>query len=202
MSDRPPGTASTQELLAKFREWLTEAEHVEPSDPNAMALATADANCLPSVRMVLLKGFDAHGFVFYTNLGSQKAQELTANPQAALCCHWKSLERQVRMQGPVTPVSDEEANAYFASRPREARLGAWASKQSQPMAGRFLLEQRVAKYALKFNIGSIPRPPFWSGFRLVPQRIEFWKAKPFRLHERILYIRDESDHWNASLLFP
>jgi pyridoxamine 5'-phosphate oxidase len=152
--------------------------------------------------MVLLKGVDVRGFVFCTNLGSQKAQELSVNPQAALCFHWKSLQRQVRVQGSVGPVSDEEADAYFADRPRESQIGAWASKQSQPMESRLSLEQRVARYALTFNVGSIPRPPFWSGFRVAPRRIEFWEARPFRLHERMVYTLEDLDHWRASVLFP
>lgn len=185
-----------------FREWLADAEKTEPNDPNAMALATVGADGMPSVRMVLLKGFDEQGFVFYTNLASQKGQELTAHPKAALCFHWKSLKRQVRVEGLVTPVSEEEADAYFASRARDSRIGAWASKQSQRMDGRFELEQRVAKYALKFNIGKVPRPPFWSGFRITPQKIEFWRDKPFRLHERNVFTRTAEGGWETSILFP
>lgn len=185
-----------------FREWLADAEKTEPNDPNAMALATVGADGMPSVRMVLLKGFDEQGFVFYTNLSSQKGHELAAHPKAALCFHWKSLKRQVRVEGLVTPVSEEEADAYFASRARDSRIGAWASKQSQRMDGRFELEQRVAKYALKFNIGKVPRPPFWSGFRITPQKIEFWRDKPFRLHERNVFTRTAEGGWETSILFP
>jgi len=185
-----------------FREWLADAEKTEPNDPNAMALATVGADGMPSVRMVLLKGFDEQGFVFYTNLASQKGHELAAHPKAALCFHWKSLKRQVRVEGLVTPVSEEEADAYFASRARDSRIGAWASKQSQRMDGRFELEQRVAKYALKFNIGKVPRPPFWSGFRITPQKIEFWRDKPFRLHERNVFTRTDEGGWGTSILFP
>ncbi|WP_018604690.1 pyridoxamine 5'-phosphate oxidase [Uliginosibacterium gangwonense] len=185
-----------------FRNWLAEAEKTEPNDPNAMALATVGADGMPSVRMVLLKGFDEQGFVFYTNLSSQKGQELAAHPKAALCFHWKSLKRQIRVEGLVTPVSEEEADAYFASRARDSRIGAWASKQSHPMQGRFELEQRVAQYALKFNIGKVPRPPFWSGFRVTPQKIEFWRDKPFRLHERNVFTRTAEGGWATSTLFP
>lgn len=195
-------SASLEELLTKFQGWLAEAEQAEPSDPNAVALATVGPGGVPSVRMVLLKGFDERGFVFYTNLESQKARELSANPQAALCLHWKSLERQVRVQGPVVPVSKDEADAYFESRSRESRIGAWASRQSQPMESRSILEQRFGRFAEKYQLGPIPRPPFWSGFRVVPQRIEFWEARPFRLHERVVYLRDESDRWIASHLYP
>jgi pyridoxamine 5'-phosphate oxidase len=202
MNSSHPPSATIKELISRFREWLMEAEQAEPNDPNAMSLATVGSEGMPSVRMVLLKDVDERGFVFFTNLGSRKARELAINPQAALCFHWKSLQRQVRVQGPITPVSDEEADAYFESRPRESRIGAWASKQSQPMESRLALEQRVAKYMLKFDGGPIPRPPFWSGFRVVPQRIEFWKAKPFRLHERMVYECEESGTWSASLLFP
>lgn len=189
--------------FALFQEWLSDAEKTEPNDPNAMSIASVGPDGMPSVRMVLLKGFDERGFVFYTNLESQKGQELIAHPKAALCFHWKSLKRQVRVEGEVSLVSDAEADAYYASRARDSRIGAWASKQSQPMEGRFELEQRVAKYALKFNIGAIPRPPFWSGFRIVPSKIEFWKDKPFRLHERIIYRREPgADNWHTSVVFP
>lgn len=193
---------STSELIKLFQEWLDEAGKTEPNDPNAVAIASVGADGMPSVRMVLLKDVDERGFVFYTNLGSQKGRELTAHPKAALCFHWKTLRRQVRVEGLVTPVSAEEADAYFASRPRDSRIGAWASKQSQAMQGRFELEQRVAKYALKFNLGHIPRPPFWSGFRIAPQKIEFWRDRPFRLHERHVFTRTGEDDWNSSVLYP
>ncbi|MEC5384752.1 pyridoxamine 5'-phosphate oxidase [Uliginosibacterium sp. H3] len=194
--------ANTAELIARFQLWLSEAGKSEINDPNAMSLATVDADGMPSIRMVLLKHADEAGFVFYTNLGSQKAAELHGNPQAALCFHWKSLQRQVRVQGQVQPVSNAEADAYFASRPRDSRIGAWASKQSQPMQGRFELEKRVAEKALRFNIGEIPRPEFWSGFRVVPSTIEFWEAKPFRLHDRKRYVRQADDAWQGTPLFP
>ncbi|MCG8693296.1 MAG: pyridoxamine 5'-phosphate oxidase [Minwuiales bacterium] len=184
-----------------FDEWFAKAEAEEPRDPNAMALATADPDGRPNVRMVLLKGVDPTGFVFYTNFESQKGTELLANPNAALCFYWKSLQKQVRVQGPVTPVSDEEADAYFDSRARDSRIGAWASQQSRPMAGRFDLEKAVARYAAKYAVGSVPRPPYWSGFRLVPDRFEFWDERPFRLHDRLVFIRRDSG-WDTEKLYP
>lgn len=187
--------------IALFRTWFAEAEKSEPSDPNAVALGTAMPCGLPSVRMVLLKDVDHRGFTFYTNLGSRKGREIELNPNAAMCFHWKSLRRQVRVEGHVTPVAAEEADAYFASRPRLSRIGAWASKQSQPLAGRFELEKRVAEYTAKFNVGEIPRPDFWSGFRLVPDRIEFWSEAQFRLHDRIVYHAGE-DGWTTERLYP
>lgn len=195
------GMQGPDDPLALFAEWFGEAERREPNDPEAMALATVDADGAPSLRMILLKGFDRRGFVFYTNLESRKGRELAANPRAALLFHWKSLRRQVRIEGTVTPVSDADADAYFASRPRPHRIGAWASRQSRPMRGRFELEKEVARYTAKFHVGGIPRPPFWSGFRLAPRCIEFWRGSAFRLHDRLVY-RKAGDGWTTERLFP
>ncbi|MCP5368178.1 MAG: pyridoxamine 5'-phosphate oxidase [Hyphomicrobiales bacterium] len=192
---------TTGKLVAQFKEWLAEAEQGEPNDANAMALATSTPEGRPSVRMVLLKDVDDHGFTFYTNLGSRKAAQLGQNAQAALLFHWKSLRRQVRVEGAVAPVSDAEADAYFATRPRLSQIGAWASKQSQPLEGRFVLERRVAEYTAKFNVGTVPRPDFWSGFRLAPVRIEFWQDRPYRLHDRVIYTLD-GDAWTAERQYP
>ncbi len=184
-----------------FVEWLHEAEASEPNDPNALALATVDSEGMPNVRMVLLKGHDADGFVFYTNFESAKGRELAANPKAALLFHWKSLKRQVRVRGTIVPVSDAEADAYFASRPRTSRLGAWASQQSRPLESRFALEKAVAVYTAKYPIGEVPRPPYWSGYRLTPVEWEFWKDMPFRLHNRVVF-RKSGDGWEKTRLYP
>jgi pyridoxamine 5'-phosphate oxidase len=186
-----------------FGRWFEEAIKKEPNDANAMALATVDAAGLPDVRMVLLKDFSPAGFTFYTNIESAKGQELAANPRAALNFHWKSLRRQVRVRGPVQAVSDSEADAYFATRARDARIGAWASDQSRPMEGLLALEARVAKFAAKFGMGDAPRPAHWSGYRVVPLAIEFWRDRPFRLHERLRYERNAAcEAWRTSRLYP
>jgi pyridoxamine 5'-phosphate oxidase len=191
-----------------FRDWMAEAEKTEPNDPNAMALATADADGIPSVRMVLLKGIDTRGFVFYTNLESRKGEQLAVNPHAALCFHWKSLRRSVRVEGPVERVSAAEADEYYHSRPRGSQIGAWASRQSRPLEGRWELEKRVAEFTAKHVIGTIPRPPHWSGFRVLPNRIEFWHDRPFRLHDRVVFHRageaggGPDGEWTTERLFP
>ncbi len=185
-----------------FGQWFRAAEKSEPEDPNAMALATVDDDGLPDVRMVLLKGYNKAGFVFYTNLNSRKGVELAANPNAALCLHWKSLRRQVRIRGPVEPVSDAEADDYFQSRPHMSRIGTWASRQSQPLESRFALEKAVAVQTARFAAGPVPRPDFWSGYRIVPQTIEFWREAAFRLHDRVLYRREAQDNWSRTRLYP
>jgi pyridoxamine 5'-phosphate oxidase len=194
MTDRDP--------LVRFEAWYAEAkQHPGILDASAMSLATADAAGRPSVRMVLLKAVGERGFSFYTNLTSPKSLDLQANPQAALCFHWAPLGRQVRVQGAVEPIEAQEADAYFATRPKLSQVGAWASAQSTPMAHRFALQMNVAAAVLKFGPGPIPRPPHWSGFRVVPRRIEFWSERPFRHHERQLFIRT-GDDWETQWLFP
>jgi len=189
--------------FALFADWLAEASRREPSDPNAMTLATVSPDGLPDARTVLLKGFDETGFVFYTNLHSAKGVELAATPKAALLFHWKSLRRQVRVRGTVSQVSDDEADAYFATRARDSQIGAWASDQSRPLPGPHALEKAVAAYALKFGAGRPPRPPNWSGFRVEPLAMEFWRAGRFRLHRRTLFARDEpAAAWSVTALFP
>ena len=183
-------------------EWLEDAARSEPANPTAVALATTDATGAPAVRMVLVRGADERGFVFYTNLESGKGEQLQLNQRAALCFYWKTLDRQLRVAGPVEPVSNSEADAYFASRGRDSQIGAWASRQSRVMASRFAFEKEVAKTAARFGVGKVPRPPFWSGFRVTPETVEFWRQKPFRLHERIEYRRDDGGGWSVQRLFP
>ena len=202
--DQDQGDVFTNEdPFALFADWLALAKKTEPNDPNTMALATVDAEGLPDVRMVLLKDLDAAGLTFYTNTQSAKGVQLTANPKAAICFHWKTIRRQVRFRGPVTPVSDAEADAYFATRARSARIGAHASAQSRPMDGRFALEKQVALKAAQFGVKEVTRPPHWSGYRITPIQIEFWVNRPFRLHDRLQFSRDnETASWRTARLFP
>jgi pyridoxamine 5'-phosphate oxidase len=208
LSELPTLTASLgfterDDPFKLFGEWLADAEKSEPNDPNGMALATADDSGLPNVRMVLMKEWDERGFVFYTNSESQKGHEILATEKAALLFHWKSLRRQVRVRGPVEKVSDAEADAYFNSRPRDSRIGAWASQQSRPLSARFELETQVAMYTAKFGFSEIPRPPHWSGFRVKPVSIEFWHDRPFRLHDRVVFRRsDAGSAWTKDRLYP
>ncbi len=204
----PGDFAEAGEPFSLFEKWYGEAERHEQNDPNAMALATVDADGLPNVRMVLLKGLDAvgssdRGFVFYTNYESAKGREILAAPKAAIVFHWKSLRRQVRVRGIITKVSSQEADAYFATRPRGAQIGAWASQQSRPLESRFALEKAVALQAAKFHIGKVPRPPHWSGFRLSPLEMEFWYGRASRLHERVAFCRQTTDgRWSKTRLYP
>jgi pyridoxamine 5'-phosphate oxidase len=184
-----------------FNAWFKEAEAKEANDPNAMGLATVGPDGMPSLRMVLLKGVDPQGFVFYTNHESRKGEQLISHPKAALCFHWKTLRRSVRIEGIVEPTTAAEADAYFASRPRSSQIGAWASDQSRPLESRYALETRIAKFTAKFGLGAVPRPPHWSGFRVRPQRIEFWEDRPFRLHDRTVYLR-EGEGWTTMKLYP
>lgn len=198
-----PDFSENSEPFALFAEWMVKAEACEPVDPNAMALATTDAAGMPNVRMVLLKGADADGFVFYTNGESAKGLELAANPKASLLLYWKSLNRQVRIRGPVAQVSDEEADAYFASRHRASRIGAWASSQSRPLTSRAKLVADVAKETARFGVGEVPRPAYWHGYRVTPFEIEFWQAGTFRLHDRVVFRRSSAKApWVKTRLYP
>lgn len=198
-----PDFSTEESPFALFAAWLNEAAAKEPNDPNAMALATVDTSGLPNVRMVLLKDAGEAGFTFYTNYESAKGQELLGSGKAALCFHWKSLRRQIRARGSVEPVGGAEADAYFASRPRASRIGAWASAQSRPLEGRFALEKAVARYTAQYAIGEVPRPDYWAGFRLVPTEIEFWHDRPFRLHDRIVFRRTSAaGPWEKTRLYP
>jgi len=191
------------EPLRLFAAWFEEATRSEPRDPTAMTLATVDEDGLPNARMVLMKGFDERGFVFYTNIDSQKGLELDRSRKGALLFHWKSLNRQVRLRGPVERVDETEANAYFATRPRLAQVGAWASKQSAPLESRHAFEKAIALYTAKFAVGTIPRPPNWTGYRLQPLLIEFWQDRPFRLHDRVEFRRAEPEApWRKTRLYP
>lgn len=197
----PPPLLDAHDPLELFHAWFEEAAAKEINDPNAMAVATVDETGLPDVRMVLLKDAGPDGFVFYTNLGSAKGRQLAASGKAALLFHWKSLRRQVRVRGEVVGVSDAEADAYFATRARPAQIGAWASRQSEPLPDRLALEKRIAKAGLRFGLGAVERPPHWSGFRIIPKTLEFWRDRPFRLHERLVFERVPGG-WTTRRLYP
>lgn len=198
-----PAFFAHADWVALFEAWFKDAREKEPNDPNAMTLATVDASGLPDARMVLLKDVDARGFTFYSNEQSAKGVELAANAKAALVFHWKSIRRQVRVRGPVSAVSAQEADEYWATRARDAQIGAWASDQSRPMEGRFVFEKRIAEHALKFGVSKVPRPPHWRGWRVAPTQVEFWRDRPFRLHDRLVFTRaDESARWETHRLFP
>jgi pyridoxamine 5'-phosphate oxidase len=197
----PLAAISDRDPIELFAKWLAEAVKAEPNDANAMTLATVDADGMPDARMVLLKGVDDAGFTFFTNFESAKGRELIAHPKAALVFHWKSLRRQVRVRGDVTPVTEAEADAYHAARARSSQIGAWASDQSRELPDRLALERRIAEMGLKFGLGPVPRPPHWSGFRLTPRSLEFWRDRPFRLHERLAFERADGG-WSVKRLYP
>jgi len=197
----PLAPIADQDPIALFQRWLEEALKSEPNDANAMTLATVDDEGMPDARMVLLKGVDAAGFTFFTNVQSAKGRELATHPKAALVFHWKSLRRQVRVRGDIAPVTEAEADAYFASRARSSQIGAWASDQSRELPDRLAFERRIAEMGLKFGLGAVPRPPHWSGFRLAPRSIEFWRDRPFRLHERLAFDRADGG-WTVRRLYP
>ena len=194
---------AAEDPFVLFAAWLEQAAASEPRDPTAMTLATVDADGMPDARMVLLKGVDSRGFVFFTNMDSQKGRQLDAQPRAALVFHWKSLNKQVRVRGPVERVSEADADAYFATRPKQAQIGAWASQQSRPLESRLAFEKAIAVYAAKYALGTVPRPPYWSGYRVVPLAMEFWQDRPFRLHDRIDFRRTALDApWSKTRLYP
>jgi len=197
----PLAPISDRDPIELFAKWLAEAVKAEPNDANAMTLATVDDEGMPDARMVLLKGVDAAGFTFFTNFESAKGRELLKHPKAALVFHWKSLRRQVRVRGDVAPVTEAEADAYFASRARSSQLGAWASDQSRELPDRLAFERRLAEMGLKFGLGAVSRPPHWSGFRLTPRSLEFWRDRPFRLHERLAFGRVDAG-WTVRRLYP
>ncbi len=197
----PAGDPLADSPFVQFKDWMADAEKSEPNDPNAMVVGTATADGRPSLRAILLKGVDDRGFVFYTNKESRKADELGANPHAALLFHWKSLRRQIRIEGPIEHVTDAEADAYYASRPRITRLGAWASQQSRPLAKRTILEERLVEAEGRFP-DEIPRPDYWSGYRVLPETFEFWQDMPFRLHDRTVYRRSPAGGWVQIKLYP